>query len=232
MPLRRRRRQFPICQTVSFLRSGRQPRRPRRSRRFRQQWHTAQRRFCRPCTPGIMMESRTSAPSSIVTPGKITEKSTVAGDIAALRDHAVLHSCRRRQILRRHARLLLRIDPPRGIREVKRHFGIQQIHVGFPQALDRADVLPVALKVDRQTSARPPAAWQEARFCRNRCWLCGSCSSAVRYSLQLPPVENIDAHRCQIAFRHLRLFVKFVNRAVLIACSGCRNGSPPPSARR
>ena len=69
----------------------------------------------------------------------------MAGDLAALRDHRVLYLGAWRNVVRRHAGVAA-VNLPAGVVKIHRHLGIQQVHIGLPQAIDGADILPVALE--------------------------------------------------------------------------------------
>ena len=64
---------------------------------------------------------------------------------AALCDHGVFHVCIFTDVLRRHV-VVAGIYFPVRIVQVQRYVGAEQIHIGFPQAVQCADIFPVTLE--------------------------------------------------------------------------------------
>ena len=101
---------------------------------------------------------------------------------------------------------------------------VQDLHVGLPQAGDRADVLPVAAEVVRIHTA---AILQQVGNDVLAKVVLGVGVSLVlaQVFLQDVPVEDVDAHGCQVGLGLLRLFLKGVDAVILIgdhqAEAGC-----------
>ena len=105
-----------------------------------------------------------------------------------------------------------RADGPGGVIEIDERGG-EHVHVGVPQAGDRADIPPVSVK----------AVWPElfAVIQHRGDDVLAEVLVRVRVVLvrdqigtQLLPVEDVDAHGCQIALRVFRFLFKLIDIAV------------------
>ena len=125
--------------------------------------------------------------------------------------------------MRRHDRVS-GINFPVFAGKVKTGLRVQKVHIGFPQAVNRADVLPVALKAIRKhTLACVQHGGQHILTEVIR----GVLVLLVRFQIraQLLPGEDVNAHGSLVALRHSRLLVKFVNRAVRVRVQNTEAGS-------
>ena len=97
--------------------------------------------------------------------------------------------------------------------DVERRLLAQQIHIGLPEALDRADVLPVALKI---VCRQLVLVAQEGGNDVLAEVIFTSRVGLVHFEVlfQHAPLEHINAHRGLGALGVLRLFLEFIDRAV------------------
>ena len=126
-------------------------------------------------------------------------------------------------VVRRQCRVF-RVDLP--VLIVQRHgnFGIQQVHVGFPQRIDGTNVFPVAVECP----------------CVHLFFCCqhigddvfakviggaGNCGILFEVFAQFLPAEDIDTHRSQIALGIFGFLFKLIHFAVGFAVHDTETGS-------
>ncbi len=139
-----------------------------------------------------------------------------AVDGAAFVNHAVLELGVRGDVLRGLVRVP-RVDAPFRIVQVQFRIVVEQVHVRFPQARDRAHVAPVALeriRVQRQVIGQHLRYDVFAEVVRG--FGIRLVDVFCQVFAQHVPFENVDAHRSQRAFRLLRFFVEFVNFQIFV----------------
>ena len=116
------------------------------------------------------------------------------------------------------------IDAPGGVVKGDGRVRLQQLHVGFPQALGGAHVLPVALEgIGEHAAAGVQHGGQHVLaeiVGRFFVFVVGDEEFADAL-----PVENVDAHGGQVVFGLGRLFVEFHHPEVLVGVEDAEAGS-------
>ena len=141
-----------------------------------------------------------------------------AGDDAAVADEAAVDVGRGADA-RRRTLLGPGVDDPVTVEEVERRVVVQQLHLGFPVAVDGAHVLPVAVE--------PVAEDARAGLQHGR----DDVAAEVVRPLAQPGVqglarEDVDAQAGQVAARLARLLLPLGHRVVVVQRSGCRSDGP------
>ena len=110
-----------------------------------------------------------------------------------------------------------------GAVNIKRRMLAEQIHVGLPEAGDRADILPIALKpVSVELVSRIQNGGNDILA---KVILTGAvCLIRLQKCLQDAPLEDIDAHGRVGALGLLGLLLEFIDRAVLAGIHNAKAG--------
>ena len=144
-------------------------------------------------------------------------------DGASFGDEAVSHLGALGDVMRRQTRGL-GIDAPALVMHVDGRHGLhQEAHVGFPQALDGSDVLPVSLKVVREHALLIPQHGGDDILSE----VVGAL--LVRFVIdevfaQLLPGEDVDAHGGLVALRLLWLLFEFDDPVVRVCVHDAEAG--------
>ena len=137
-----------------------------------------------------------------------------AVDFRAFRNQRIAHNSALGDVVRRKARIL-GVDAPLLIVQVNRHGHAEQVHVRFPQGLNRADVLPVALEVVCHHNLLVVQHRGDDVLAE----VVGGCLVCLvrgQVRAELRPREDVNAHGRLVGLGLLGLFFKFNNVVVRV----------------